>query len=419
MTSKSRESMTMPTSLDPVQIRSQFPGLNRQISGKPAIFADGPAGSQVPLRVAEAISAALLHTNANHGGLFATSIESDAMLHRVHQDVATFLGSSDPDCILFGNNMTSLTFAFSRALAQTWQSGDEIVLSRCDHDANVTPWVLAAQDRNVTVRWIEIHPKDCSLNLDSLRQVLSKRTRLVAVGMASNAVGTIHPVRQIADLAHAVGSLVFLDAVHYAPHLLIDAPATGADFIACSAYKFFGPHVGILWGKRDPLERLSPYKVRPATNELPGRWMTGTQNHEGIAGVGAAIAYLASLAEGGTSLRERLVSAYRKIAEHEHQLGERFLQQLNTLKGYRLYGQPTMNHRVSTFGITHEQLTATQLSERLAGEGIFTWAGNFYALPLTEALGLEPEGMLRIGFLHYNTLEEVERVIEALRRIGG
>ncbi|HQR08252.1 MAG TPA: cysteine desulfurase-like protein [Gemmatales bacterium] len=409
----------MPTSLDPVQIRSQFPGLARQMAGKPAIFADGPAGSQVPIRVAEAISAALLHTNANHGGSFTTSVESDAMLHRVHQDVATFVGTSDPDCIIFGNNMTSLTFAFSRALARTWQPGDEIVLSRCDHDANVTPWVVVAQERNVNVRWIEINAQDCTLNLDSLKHVLNKRTRLVAVGMASNAVGTIHPVRQIADLAHSVGALVFLDAVHYAPHLLIDAPATGADFIACSAYKFFGPHVGILWGKREQLERLSPYKVRPATNELPGRWMTGTQNHEGIAGVGAAIAYLASLAEGGTSLREKLISAYQRIDGHERRLGERFLQRLNTLKGYRLYGQPTMNHRVSTFGITHQRLTTTQLSRQLSDEGIFTWAGNFYALPLTEVLGLEPEGMLRIGFLHYNTLEEVERVVDALRRIGG
>lgn len=409
----------MPTSLDAVQIRSQFPGLARQQAGKPVIYTDGPAGSQVPVSVAEAISKALLHTNANHGGCFSTSIESDAMLHRVHQEVATFLGTSDPDCIVFGNNMTSLTFAFSRALAQTWMPGDEIVLSRCDHDANVTPWLLAAQERNVTVRWIEVHAENCTLHLDSLRAVLSKRTKLVALGMASNAVGTIHPVRQIADLAHAVGALVFLDAVHYAPHLLIDAPATGADFIACSAYKFFGPHVGILWGKRDHLERLTPYKVRPATNDLPGRWMTGTQNHEGIAGVGAAIAYLASLADEGSSLREKLISAYRRIAEHERQLGERFLKGVSSIKGYRLYGQSTMNQRVSTFGITHERLTATQLSRQLADHGIFTWAGNFYALPLTEALGLEPEGMLRIGFLHYNTLDEVGRVVDALRQIVG
>ncbi len=409
----------MATPFDMKQIRAQFPGLSRNVAGKAAIFADGPAGSQVPVSVAQAMTNSLLHLNANHGGCFETSIQSDALLHRVHQDAATFLGAGDPDCVVFGNNMTSLTLAFSRALARTWQVGDEIILSRCDHDANVTPWVLAAKERNVTVRWIEINPDDCTLNLDSLKQALSKRTKLVAVGMASNAVGTIHPVRQIADLAHAVGSLVFLDAVHYAPHQLIDAPATGADFIVCSAYKFFGPHVGILWGKREHLERLTPYKVRPASNELPDRWMTGTQNHEGIAGVGAAIAYLAALAEEGTSLRERLVSAYGRMVEHERNLGTRFLEGISTLKGYRLFGQRTMKGRVSTFGITHERLTATQLSKQLAEEGIFTWAGNFYALPLTEALGLEPEGMLRIGFLHYNTLDEVDRVIDALRRIGG
>ena len=409
----------MATPLDLKQIRSQFPGLSRQVAGKPAIYADGPAGSQVPVSVAQAIKNSLLHLNANHGGCFETSIESDELLHRVHQDVATFLGTGDPDCTVFGNNMTSLTLAFSRALARTWQAGDEIILSRCDHDANVTPWVLAAQEKNVTVRWIEINPDDCTLNLDSLKQALSKRTKLMAVGMASNAVGTIHPVHQIADLAHAAGSLVFLDAVHYAPHQLIDAHATGTDFIVCSAYKFFGPHVGILWGRREHLERLTPYKVRPASNELPDRWMTGTQNHEGIAGVGAAINYLAALADSRSSLRESLVSAYGRIVEHERSLGSRFLEGIKALKGYRLFGQPTMNGRVSTFGITHQRFTATHLSKQLAEEGIFTWAGNFYALPLTEALGLEPEGMLRIGFLHYNTLEEVDRVIDYLRRIGG
>lgn len=409
----------MATPLDMNQKRAQFPGLFRQVAGKQAIFVDGPAGSQVPVSVAQAMTNSLLHLNANHGGCFETSIESDAMLHRVHRDAAAFLGTIDPACIVFGNNMTSLTFAFSRALARTWQSGDEIILSRCDHDANVNPWVLAAQERNVTVRWIEINPDDCTLNLDSLKQALSKRTKLVAVGMASNAVGTIHPVRQIADLAHAAGSLVFFDAVHYAPHQLIDAPASGADFIVCSAYKFFGPHVGILWGRREHLERLTPYKVRPASNELPERWMTGTQNHEGIAGVGAAISYLAALAEGGASLRERLVSAYQRIMEHERTLGNRFLEGISTLKDYRLFGQRTMKGRVSTFGITHERLTATQLSKQLAEEGIFTWAGNFYALPLTEALGLEPEGMLRIGFLHYNTLDEVDRILDALHRTGG
>lgn len=408
----------MSSPLDLVQIRSRFPALTRQQAGRPVVFVDGPAGSQVPASVPQAITEYLLNHNANHGGCFATSLESDALLHRVHGEVASFLGVADPDCVVFGNNMTSLTFAFSRALASDWHEGDEIVLSRCDHDANVTPWILAARDRHVSVHWIELHRDTCSLNLDSLQKVLNKRTRLVAVGMASNAVGTVHPVRQVADMAHAVGAQVFLDAVHYAPHLLIDAPATGADYLACSAYKFFGPHVGILWGKRDLLNRHSPYKVRPASNDLPDRWMTGTQNHEGIAGVGAAITYLASLADSGSTLRERLVSAYQRIAAHEYELGNRFIDGLRSIGTYRVLGQPAMHHRVTTFGLTHPRWTATQLSQKLAEQGIFTWAGNFYALPLTEALGLEPEGMLRIGFLHYNTLAEVERVLDALKQIN-
>ncbi len=405
----------MTTPLDLTQIRSQYPGLSRQVNGQAAIFTDGPAGSQVPRMVTDAITRYLLHQNANHGGVFATSIESDALLHHVHQQAAAFFGVSDPDTIIFGNNMTSLTFAVSRAIARTWKAGDEIILSRCDHDANVTPWVLAAQDHNVTVRWIEVNSPDCTLKLETLDKQLSPRTRLVAVGMASNAVGTVHLVREIADKAHRVGAMVFLDAVHYAPHQLIDAPATGADFIACSAYKFFGPHVGLLWGKREHWESLTPYKVRPATETLPGRWMTGTQNHEGIAGVGAAIDYLASLAASGNTRRERLHNAYARITAHETALGNAFLQGLAKLDKYQLFGQPTMQGRVSTFGIKHRHLTAEQLSLQLAQQGIFTWSGNFYALPLTDTLGLEPAGILRIGFLHYNTMDEVERVLNALQ----
>jgi cysteine desulfurase family protein (TIGR01976 family) len=395
----------MITPLDLPQIRAQFPGLARQVNGQPAIFTDGPAGSQVPRSVAEAISHYLLHQNANHGGIFATSIESDELLHKVHEQAAAFFGVTDPDTIIFGNNMTSLSFAVSRAIARNWHAGDEIILSRCDHDANVTPWVLAAQDKGVNVRWIEINKPDCTLNLETLDKQLSSRTKLVAVGMASNAVGTVHPVREIADKAHRVGAMVFLDAVHYAAHQLIDAPATGADFIACSAYKFFGPHVGLLWGKREYWEKLTPYKVRPATETLPGRWMTGTQNHEGIAGVGAAIEYLASLATVGSTLRERLQNAFERIAAHEYSLSNVFLQGLSVMDDYQLFGQPTVQGRVSTFGIKQRQFDAELVSTLLAQQGIFTWSGNFYALPLTEALNLEPHGLVRIGFLHYNTLQ--------------
>ncbi|HMO36788.1 MAG TPA: aminotransferase class V-fold PLP-dependent enzyme, partial [Gemmatales bacterium] len=307
----------MEHSFDPASVRDQFPALARQVNGQHAIFTDGPAGSQVPRRVAAAISDYLFHHNANHGGAFVTSRSSDALLQMVHQQCADFFGVSDPDTVLFGNNMTSLTFALSRALARTWQAGDEIILSRCDHDANVTPWVLAAQERGVTIRWIDVHSPSCTLNLQSFEKQVGPKTRLVAVGMASNAVGTVHPVEQVAKVAKRVGALVFLDAVHYAAHRCIEAAATGADFIVCSAYKFFGPHVGFMWGKRELLETITPYKLRPCTEALPGRWMTGTQNHEGIAGVGAALEYLASLGKAGGSFREKIKSGYSLITQHE------------------------------------------------------------------------------------------------------
>ena len=301
--------------------RAQFPALSREIAGRPAIYFDGPAGSQVPGRVIDAISSYLKTHNANHGGLFATSRESDAMLANAHEAVADFLGMADPQLTVFGANMTTLTFALSRALAKTWRPADEIVVTRLDHDANVTPWVLAARDAGATIRHLGIRASDCTLDLDLLRSILSPRTRLVAVGCASNAVGTVNPVREIVELAHAAGAHVFLDAVHYAPHRLIDVESWGCDFLACSAYKFFGPHVGILWGRRAILESLPAFKVRPAADTLPDRWMTGTQNHEGTAGVLAAIEYLADLGRAAdpanASRRAALTTAFAAIGEYE------------------------------------------------------------------------------------------------------
>src|SRR5688572_16051089 len=243
--------------------RRQFPALSRRVADRPAVFFDGPGGTQVPQRVIDAVSHYLAHTNANFGGQFATSQDSDRILEEAHQALADFLGADDPDTIVFGQNMTSLTFALSRALAKTWKSGDEIVVTRLDHDANVAPWVLAARDAGAVIRWVGIREDDCTLDLDQLQHTINERTRLVAVGCASNATGGINPVRDIASLAHAVGAHVFLDAVHYAPHALIDVQALGCDFLACSAYKFFGPHVGVLWGRRALLEEIEAYKVRP------------------------------------------------------------------------------------------------------------------------------------------------------------
>jgi len=405
--------------------RNQFPALSRPFSGKPSVFFDGPGGTQVPQRVIDAVSGYLASTNANHGGLFTTSRESDELLARAHQAVADFLGTEDAETVIFGQNMTSLTFALSRALARQWRPGDEVIVTRLDHDANVSPWVLAARDAGATVRFVPLVPEDGTLDLDALKQLLSPRTKLVAVGCASNATGTVNPVRKIADWAHAVGALVFLDAVHYAPHALIDVKALGCDSLACSAYKFFGPHVGILWGRRELLQELEAYKVRPAVNTLPDKWMTGTQSHEAIVGAMAAVDYLAELGrtlngDANLSRGAALTEAYQEVGVYERTLATRLLKALAEIPGIKVWGiteLSRLNERVATISFTHERFTAAQMAEKLAAEGFFTWHGNYYALNFTEALGLEPEGMLRVGMVHYNTMSEVDRFTESVQSL--
>src|SRR5262245_34059926 len=281
--------------LDVNACRLQFPGLARQVNARQAVFLDGPGGSQVPQSVIDTVADCLAHRNANEGGAFATSRAVGEVVDAARGAVASLLGAENPDEVVFGLNMTTLTFALSRALAKTWRPGDEVVVTRLDHDANVTPWVLAATDAGATVRFLDIDPTDCTLRLDQLPTLLNERTRLVAVGMASNAVGTVNPIREVVAAARQVGALVFVDAVHAVPHRLVDVNALGADFLACSPYKFFGPHLGVLWGRRDLLEQLPAYKVRPAPNSGPGRWMAGTPSFEAIAGTHAAVDYLASL----------------------------------------------------------------------------------------------------------------------------
>jgi cysteine desulfurase family protein (TIGR01976 family) len=403
-------------------IRSQFPALARLAGDQPAAFFDGPAGTQVPQSVIDAVSAYFVQHNANHGGLFPTSRESDAVLAAAHQAVADLLGSDDPDTVAFGPNMTTLTMSLSRALARTWSPGDEIIVSRLDHDANFTPWVLAAADAGATIRSIDIIQDDCTLDLDDFKSKLSDRTRLVAVGCASNAVGSVNPVKEICRLSREAGALTFLDAVHFAPHRLIDVNDFGCDFLACSAYKFFGPHQGILWGRRSLLEELPAYKLRPASDLLPEKWMTGTQNHECIAGTLAAIDYLADLGRtlaGDESLPRRpaLEQAYQAIADYEQQLIWHLIDGLRPLDSFRLWGiaDPLRRaERLPTISITHSRRTPTQIAEELGSRGLFVWHGNYYALPLTERLGLEPDGMIRVGLVHYNTLEEVDRLLAAL-----
>jgi cysteine desulfurase family protein (TIGR01976 family) len=410
--------MTSPLDVD--ACRRQFPGLARQVNGRPAAFLDRPGGSQVPRLVIDAVTDCLSHRNANDGGAFATSREVDALVDAARAAVTDLLGAGDPDEIVFGSNMTTLTFALSRALARTWRPGEEVVVTRLDHDANVSPWVLAASDARVTVRFLDIDPTDCTLRLDLLPTLLNDRTRLVAVGLASNAVGTVNPVRQVIAAARRVGALVFVDAVHAVPHRLVDVAALGADFLACSSYKFFGPHLGILWGRRDLLERLPAYKVRPAPDSGPGRWMTGTPSFEAITGTHAAVDYLASL-WGGNARRVALTAAYAAIQAHETALAARFLNGLTRLPAWRVWGitdPARIGDRVSTFGLTHRTKPAGEVASALGAKGLFVWSGNFYAAALIETLGLAPAGMLRVGFLHYNTTEEVDRALDALTTIA-
>lgn len=406
-------------------LRQQFPALSREVNGRPAVFFDGPAGTQVPQRVIDALAHYLAHSNANYGGEFLTSRESDAMLDETHRAVADLLGANDPACVSFGPNMTTLTFALSRTLARRWRPGDEVVVTRLDHDANVTPWVLAARDAGVTVRYVDFRREDCTLDMESFRAQLSPRTRLVAVGCASNSTGSINPVREICAAAHAVGALTFLDAVHFAPHALVDVEDLGCDFLACSGYKFFGPHVGIMWGRRDLLESLIAYKVRPASNELPSKWMTGTQNHEGLAGTLEAVNYLAGVGRMVTrqpalSRREALQAAYAEIRQYETKLVGRLLSGLHEMPDVKIYGivdPARLSERMPTVSITHRRWPAIEVARRIGEAGIFAWHGNYYALQITEVLGLEPQGMVRLGLVHYNTADEVDRCLEALRAL--
>jgi len=419
-------STDLETSFPVAQLRAQFPALSRAIEGQVPIYFDGPAGSQVPQCVADAVSTYLTTINANHGGVFATSRASDALLDEAHAALADFVGSDDPDSIAFGANMTTLTLALSRALGRTWRPGDEVIVTRLDHDANVTPWVLAARDAGARVLQVDIRAEDCTLDLADLEARLSSRTRLVAVGAASNAVGTINPIAEIARRAHAVGAPLFVDAVHYAPHRSIDVQDWDCDFLACSAYKFFGPHVGVLWGRRELLAELPAYKLRPASDELPGRWMTGTQNHEGIAGALAAVGYLAdlgrSVATDAAHRRGALCAAFEAISAYETLLAGELLAGLKSIPEVKVWGitdESRLGQRVPTVAITHERLSPREVAEYLADRGIYVWHGNFYALPLTEALGLEPAGLVRIGLLHYNQRDEVRRLLAALEALAG
>ncbi len=411
--------------LDVEWVRSHFPSLVAQVDGQTAAFLDGPAGTQVPSQVMAAIQHYLLHSNANTGGAFLTSRRSDEMIAHTRMAMAD-LFHCDACEVVFGQNMTSLTFAMSRAIGRELGAGDEILLTTLDHDANFSPW-KALEEMGVVIRVADIHANDCSLDLEDLKSKLSQRTKLVAVGYASNAVGTINPVQEITRLAHAAGAMTYVDAVHYAPHGLMDVRELGCDFLVCSAYKFFGPHMGVLFGRREHLERFQPYKVRPAHNEIPDRWETGTLAHELIAGIGAAVEYIAGVGRhsdpAAKTRREALAAAYRATVTHERQLIASLIEGLQTIPGVRIYGiidPKRLEERCSTLSLRIGDHPPKAIAEYLGKRGIFTWNGNYYALNLTERLQVEQKGgMLRIGLVHYNTQEEVDRLLAALREFAA
>ena len=412
-------------SLDLGWIRHQFPALAQEINDQQMIFFDGPGGTQVPRSVIDAMSDYLTRSNANVHGAFATSGRTDALITSARAAIADFLGC-DSDEVVFGANMTTLTFALSRALGRELQPGDEIVVTRLDHDANVAPW-YALEERGAVIRVVDINVEDCTLDMVDLERQITNRTRLVAVGYASNAVGTINNVAAVVRLAHAVGALVFVDAVHYAPHDPIDVRALDCDFLACSAYKFFGPHVGVLYGKHEHLTRLRPYKVQPASEQVPSRWETGTQNHEGLAGLVAMIDYLTELGRRvSPSVEKRrvtLVAAMEAIQQYERELCEQLVTGLLQIPGLILYGitdPARFAWRTPTVAVRLTGHTPYTVAKALGDRGIFTWNGNFYALKLTERLNVESSGgFLRIGLLHYNTVEEVHCLLKVLNEIAA
>jgi cysteine desulfurase family protein (TIGR01976 family) len=402
---------------DPTTVRALFPALAQEQGGRPLVYLDGPGGTQVPRSVVDAMGDYLTTMNANEGGSFVTSRRSDAMSAEAHAAVADLLGAASPDEIVFGANMTTITFHLSRSIGATLSPGDEVVVTTLDHEANVSPWQAMAADRGVVVRTVDVRAEDGTLDLDDLDRQLGPRTRLVAVGYASNALGTINPVEEVVRRAHAVGALAWVDAVHFAPHGVVDVQALGVDFLVCSAYKWFGPHVGVLYARQDVQDRLPAYKVRPSAH----RFSTGTPNLEGIAGTLAAIEYIASIAGATGDRRSRIVGSMTEVAAYERSLSKRFLDGVATLPGMRVWGiadESRLGERTPTFAVTSDRRSPRELATRLGEAGILAWDGHFYAQGLIERLGLaDSGGVLRLGFVHYTTPDEVDRTLDELETI--
>jgi len=421
--------------LDLNRVRDQFPSLGLTDSGTRRIYLDNPGGTQVARQTLDRMTHYLLHCNANKDGAFRTAIESDEILHEARVAMADLLNAASTDEIVFGPNMTTLTFALSRALGRWLNPGDEIVITRLDHDANIAPWLWVAEDREAIVRWVDIRPEDCTLDMADFESQITDRTKIVACGYASNAVGTINDLKAVIDMAHAAKALVFVDAVQYVPHGPTDVQGLDCDFLACSAYKFFGPHTGTLWGKYEKLDRLPAYKVRPAKNKPPYKFETGTQNHEGIAGTLGAVEYLAWVGEAfgdksqypkpqnpKSQRRAQLEEAMRLMVEYEQEVSRRLIGGLSQIPGLKVWGITDLNRlnrRVPTVSFTLKGWHPLEIAKKLAEQNIFVWDGHYYAVAIMDRLNLQHSGgMVRVGAAHYNTLEEIDQLIEAVRELS-
>lgn len=420
----------MPT-LDLSPLRANFPALQQtDEQGRPYVFFDGPGGTQVTQSVIDAITHYYTHANANTHGQYTYSARTDAVIDDARRAMADFLNAPSPEEIVFGPTSTNLVFNISRAIGKTLSPGDEIIVTRLDHDANIAPW-LALQEKGVVIRFVDIDPADCTLNLSQLEDLLSAKTKIVAVGYASNAVGTINPVKEVARLAHAVGAKVWVDAVHYAPHGPIDVQAIDCDFLMCSTYKFFGPHLGVVWGRYDLLAELPAYKVRPADDEPPHKFEQGTGNFEAMAGVTAAVNYLAEVGRqyggdfaepyrqaGFTGRRLALKQAMAAIAAYERPIFKRLVDGLSAIPGVKLYGitDPARYHlRTPTAAFTKAGIATEEIAKALGENSIFVWDGHYYAIEVVKRLGLyDSGGMIRVGIAHYNTAEEVDRLLKVV-----
>ena len=405
----------MQRTFDVQAVREQFPALGRTYNGRGVVYFDGPGGSQAARQAIDAMAGYMERGGANLHGVFPTSTETEEILADTRGAAADFLGAA-PDEVAYGANMTTLTFAISRALAQEWDETSEIVVTELDHRANVDPWLIAAREKGAKVRWVRVDPETLTLDQDDFERNINQRTRLVAVGLASNAVGTVNDVAAVAEVAHGVGAIVAVDAVHAAPHIPVDRDAIGADVITCSAYKFFGPHVGVTAIKRELFERLNVYRLDPAPHDIPDKLETGTQNHEGIAGVNGAIDFIASLGEG-SSRGEKLANAMQTIEEYEAGLAENFRMALHDLPGVKLYAAPDGIRKTPTIAFRVEDYSTEEVCARMLEYGYFVAAGDFYASTLSEKLGIVNRGgFVRAGLAPYTTQEEVDRFVTALER---